>query len=234
MLGLGGTAHATVGGLVPVAHAGGFARTPESIFDNVFLVFLLLGTLVGVVVIAYTLYNAAKYRASDDRSEAAAVDRPRQGELPTGGGGGRKLFLSFGISALIVLSLIVWTYGLLTFVEAQPQGTEIDVVGHRFSWEFVYPDGRSTSTLRVPRGQPIELNVTSADVFHNIGIPAFGVKADAIPGQTTSAWFVPDEVGTYTASCYELCGSGHSFMNAEVVVMEPQQYQAWYENGTGA
>jgi cytochrome c oxidase subunit 2 len=232
MLGVGVSVHAAVGGFL--AHTGGVAQTPETIFDNVFLVFLLLGTLVGVVVIAYTVYNAVKYRDGDGRSDDDAVDRPQQGELPTGAGGGRKLFLSFGLSALIVLSLIVWTYGLLMFVEDEPEGTEIDVIGQRFSWEFVYPNGESTRTLRVPRGEPIQLQVTSSDVFHNIGIPAVGVKADAIPGQTTSVWFVADELGTFSAICYELCGAGHSGMRSDVVVMEPEAYADWYENTTGS
>lgn len=228
------------GVLLSPGHGG--IRTPVSIFDRILFVFLVLGTLVGVVVILYTLYNAVKYR--DDGTEPDAedgVDRPTLGELPTGSGKGRKLFLSFGISAVIVLSLIVWTYSTLLFIEQAPDRTEteleVDVIGHQWSWEFVYPNGESTSTLRVPRGRMVALNVTSADVMHNIGVPELRVKADAIPGQTTDAWFVAEETGQYTAHCYELCGRGHSAMTATVVVMEPDAYRDWYaslneSNGT--
>ena len=45
------------------------SRTPADVFDNLYLVFLVLGTLVGVVVISYTVYNAYKYRASDPDAE---------------------------------------------------------------------------------------------------------------------------------------------------------------------
>ena len=46
------------------------SRTPADVFDNLYLVFLVLGTLVGVVVISYTVYNAYKYRPSASGSLA--------------------------------------------------------------------------------------------------------------------------------------------------------------------
>ena len=222
-----------------VAHAGGVSQTPADLFDNIYTVFLVLGTLVGVVVIGYTLYNAVTYRQRGDGADdakTAEVARPQLGELPRGSGGGRKLFVSFGISAVIVLSLVVWTYSALLYVEdGPPEGEEleIDVIGQRFSWTFVYPNGHRTTQLRVPQDRPVELNVTSSDVFHNIGIPAFNAKTDAIPGQTTTAWFVPDRRGTFEAICYELCGSGHSVMRSDVIVLCPAAYEEWYANTTG-
>jgi cytochrome c oxidase subunit 2 len=212
--------------------------TRAYVFDQIYTVFLVLGTLVGIVVIAYMLQKAYKYRASA-HTEADDDDRPSLGEIPTGGGGGRKLFVSFAFSAIIVISLISWTYLTLLYVDnPDPQGAEdaveVEVVGHQFYWEFVYANGHSESgTLRVPEDTRVELRVTSADVFHNFGVPELRAKADAIPGQTTSTWFVGDETGTYRAVCYELCGSGHSYMNAEVQVMEEDAYRSWYANTSG-
>lgn len=219
--------------LGPPLH-GGDVRAPAAVFESIFEVFLVLGTLVGVVVVAYTLYHAVKYRATDGSDpHADSVARPELGELPTGGVGGRKVFLSLGISAVIVLSLIGWTYVELSYVEDGPdiEGEEdlrITVEGYQFGWTFVYPNGYQSSTLRVPRNRVVRLDVTSRDVFHNFGIPAFRVKADAIPGQTTSAWFTESQTGTYEAQCYELCGSGHSLMTAEVEVVSQDAYREWY------
>ena len=216
---------------------GGSVRAPADVFNSIFEVFLGLGTLVGIVVIAYTMYHALKYResASQDDPYADTIERPSMGELPTGGSGGRKVFYSFGISAIIVVSLIAWTYTTLLYVETTPEGDnidamEIDVEGYRFGWTFRYPNGYESSTLRVPKDRVVELNVTSRDVFHNFGIPELRVKTDAIPGQSTSAWFTAPETGTYEAKCYELCGSGHSVMTAPVQVMPGDEYNAWYAN----
>lgn len=207
------------------------------VFERIYWVFLVLGTLVGVVVIGYILWKAYKYR--DRPGLEDEYERPQLGEVPQGGGGGRKLFLSFSLSAIIVISLIVWTYGTLLYVETAPaQETntlEIDVVGFQFGWEFHYPNGYvATSTagdaLRVPTDRMVTLNITSSDVFHNFGIMELRVKADAIPGQQTDTWFRAEEPAEYTARCYELCGAGHSFMTADVVVMEQSAYQEWYSN----
>ena len=216
--------------------------TRVDVFHRIFVVFLGLGTLVGAVVVGYTLYNAYRYR---DRGEpSGSENRPTLGELPKGSEvkGGRKLFTSFALSTVIVVSLIAWTYGTLLFVEEGPPGEdlEVDVEGYQFGWRFTYTNGHTTDgTLRVPADRPIRLRVTSADVFHNFGIPELRVKTDAIPNQTTTTWFEADEVGTYTARCYELCGAGHSYMQADVVVLSPSEYQSWYagteeQTGEGA
>ena len=216
-----------------------------TIFEQIYWVFLLLGTLVGVVVIGYTLYNAYKYRAG--AAPDVDVERPSLGEIPTGGGGGKKLFLSFAISAVIVISLITWTYFTLLYVEegadieqspevdqqalAQQDAIEIMVIGRQFEWVFVYPNEyRTTGTMRVPTNTRIRLVVTSDDTFHNFGVPEQRVKTDAIPGEETRTWFIAEETGTYRANCYELCGAAHSYMTAEVVAMEPDAYDRWYAN----
>lgn len=217
-----------------VAHTGG-VRGPAEVFNDIYTVFLVLGTLVGVVVIGYTLYNVVKYRAGSSRADEDAVQRPRMGELPESTGGGRKLFVSFFFSAVIVVSLIIWTYSSLLYVEDGPdEAIEVDVVGQQFGWTFTYPNGHQTTELRLPVNQTVRLNVTSIDVMHNIGIPAFNAKADAIPGQTTTTWFTTDQTGTFEAVCYELCGVGHSSMRAPVIVMEQQEFETWYANTTGS
>ncbi|WP_239524260.1 cytochrome c oxidase subunit II [Halogeometricum borinquense] len=206
--------------------------TRAYVFQSIYDVFLILGVLVGVIVIGYMLYNAYKYRAGG--RNAADVDRPVLGEIPTGGGGGKKLFTSFILSMIIVISLISWTYGTLLFVEEGPQPEEtmdVRVEGYQFGWRFVYPNGHTQDgVLRVPQNESVRLVVTSDDVYHNFGIPELRVKTDAIPGQQTDTWFRATETGNYTAQCYELCGSGHSFMTATVVVMEPDEYESWYES----
>ena len=226
-------------GLGVLAQTGLIPRgTRAFVFERIFVVFLVLGTAVGVVVVGYMLYNAYKYRA--DSGRGSDDDRPVLGELPTGSGGGRKLFTSFFLSTVVVVSLISWTYGTLLFVEEGPEAEdtmEVRVEGYQFDWRFVYPNGYESDTLYVPRNESVRLVVTSDDVFHNFGIPALRVKTDAIPGQETETWFRAEETGNYSAQCYELCGSGHSFMTATVVVMEPDEYERWYEgtggNGTG-
>ncbi len=209
-------------------------RTRVDVFENIFLVFLGLGTLVGIVVVAYVLYNAYKYR---DTGEPAGDDEdlPSVGELPTGGKGGKKLFLSFGISAIIVISLVIWTYGMLLYVE-DPGGDdtqeslEVEVTGESFAWYFEYENGiESTSTLRVPAEERIWLEVTSGDVWHAFGISDQRVKADAIPGEYDETWFEAEEPGQSEIECFELCGEYHTSMVGTLEVMEQDEFDQWMD-----
>jgi cytochrome c oxidase subunit 2 len=222
------------GRLLPVGSTAGLPRSPTEQFWEIFLVFVVLGTLVGIVVTAYLLWKVYKYREGSGHGDDADVVRPQLGEIPRGAGGGKKLFLSFGISAVIVLSLIVWTYSALLYVEEPPEEPDfvVEVTGEQFAWQFEYPNGETTfNELRLPADQVVQIDVTASDVFHNFGIPAYAVKADAIPGQTSSRWFTTTRTGTFDAHCYELCGSGHSGMDAEVIVMEQGNFNDWY-NGS--
>lgn len=243
----------------PVAQV---SDTQVDVFDQLYLVFLALGTLVGIVVISYTVYNAYKYRTTDadaqgryDVDESVLngddeydVARPERGEIPTGKGkgGGKKLFMSFGISAVLVLGLIIYSYSLLLYVEDtsanHEDALEVEVEGYQFGWDYEYDSGLTSDdydaselgddidpdALVVPEGQVIQLEVTSRDVFHNYGIPDFRAKTDAIPGDYTNTWFQPEEAGVYEANCYELCGQGHSNMKGDVVVLEPDEFEEWY------
>jgi len=55
---------------------------------------------------------------------------------------------------------------------------------------------------------------------------------DAIPGRYSQLWFEATKTGTYHIFCTEYCGTNHSGMIGSVVVMEPQEYQAWLAGGS--
>ena len=215
--------------------------TRVDVFEQLFLLFLVLGTVVGVVVILYTIYNAYKYRDVEEGEEYdSGAERPELGELPTGGSGGRKLFLSFAISAVIIIVLILWAYTLLVYVEAGPDGNpgedalEVHVEAIAFAWLFEY-EGEvegDRNELVVPEDRTIWVTVEARDVWHTFGISEFRVKADAIPGEVDETWFVADEPGEYedAIECFELCGDGHSGMTADLIVLEEDEWDEWYED----
>ena len=230
--------------VTPFSQLPGDWRSQATVFEDIFLVFLALGTLVGVVVVAYMLYNAYKYR--EGATPEADFDAPTLGELPTGGRGGRKLFLSFAISAVIVIGLVAWTYTALLYVEAgapdHPEietDYEIEITGQQFMWSAEYPNGETSSTLNpndednyiaVPEGAVVELNVTGNNVWHTFGITDLRVKADAIPGQTASTWVGEEEYEEemYKIECFELCGVGHSEMEGTLKVYDHDEWVETY------
>jgi len=74
--------------------------------------------------------------------------------------------------------------------------------------------------VRVKKGVPVVVELTSQDRLHGFSLPAFGVRADAIPGRVTRVRFVPDKAGRYEFFCDVFCGNGHEEMSAVIVVEE--------------
>jgi len=81
----------------------------------------------------------------------------------------------------------------------------------------------------VPVGKTIRVIVTAADVLHNLAMPAFGIKIDAVPGRLNETWFRADREGIFYGQCSELCGVNHAFMPIAIRVVSEEQFNQWAE-----
>jgi len=79
----------------------------------------------------------------------------------------------------------------------------------------------------VPVNKKIRVITTANDVIHAWGVPAFGLKQDAIPGFVRDTWFRSEKVGDFYGQCYELCGKEHAYMPIHVKVVSAQEYSTW-------
>lgn len=85
----------------------------------------------------------------------------------------------------------------------------------------------------VPVGATVKVIVTSADVIHAFGIPAFWVKIDAVPGRLNETWFRAERTGLFFGQCYELCGARHAYMPIAVEVVSQQDFARWVASRGG-
>jgi cytochrome c oxidase subunit 2 len=106
----------------------------------------------------------------------------------------------------------------------------VKVVGQQFAWQFVYPNGKSFGSLRLPLNRHVKLEITSNDVIHSFWVPQMGQKQDAVPGQMNPLVITPDRLGTYPVICTELCGLGHSLMRSQAIVMPAAGFDSWYKS----
>jgi len=83
------------------------------------------------------------------------------------------------------------------------------------------------SSVVVPVGKTVVMQITAADVIHSWTIPAFGVKQDAVPGRLAELWFNAEREGIYFGQCSELCGLSHAYMPITVKVVSEDAYEAW-------
>jgi cytochrome c oxidase subunit 2 len=85
------------------------------------------------------------------------------------------------------------------------------------------------TSVVVPVGRTVVMQVTAGDVIHSWTIPAFGVKQDGIPGRLAQLWFEVDEPGIYFGQCSELCGQAHAYMPITVKAVPQADYDRWLE-----
>ena len=83
--------------------------------------------------------------------------------------------------------------------------------------------------LVVPVDKKVRIITTATDVIHAFGVPALGVKQDAIPGFVRDTWFRAEKVGDYYGQCYELCGKEHAYMPIHVKVLSQADYTTWVD-----
>jgi cytochrome c oxidase subunit 2 len=132
--------------------------------------------------------------------------------------------------------MVVFGWGAVIYFHERtpPRGaTDIYVVGKQWMWKIQHQEGqREINELHVPVDRDIKLIMTSQDVIHSFFIPAFRIKQDVIPGRYTTLWFRATTPGTYHLFCAQFCGTDHSGMIGQVVVMNPADYQTWMSGGT--
>jgi cytochrome c oxidase subunit II len=134
----------------------------------------------------------------------------------------------------ITMIIFIWAAAIYFYETRPPKNSmEVYVVAKQWMWKFEHTGGqREINVLHVPVGRDVRTIMTSQDVIHSFFVPAFRVKADVLPGRYTSVWFRATKVGTYHLFCAEYCGTQHSGMVGEVVVMDPKDYQAWAQSAT--
>ncbi|MGL9725511.1 MAG: cytochrome c oxidase subunit II [Wolbachia sp.] len=160
----------------------------------------------------------------------------------------------FVIPTMVVGILAFKNAKLLKLQEKVPKADIIlKVIGHQWYWSYQYPEHQGVSfdsyikgkddfivgdlklfsvdnNVILPINTNVRLQVTAGDVIHSWGIPAFGVKIDAIPGRLNEAWFNITKPGIYYGQCYELCGQGHGFMPIVVEAVSKEDFNKWIEN----
>lgn len=108
---------------------------------------------------------------------------------------------------------------------------DIDVTVKQWSWVFRYPDQNVTSTeLHLPVDRRIHLAMHSDDVLHGFYVPAFRLKQDIVPNRIIDFEFTPVRIGTYPLRDSLYSGTYFAANQANIVVQSPADYQQWLIN----
>jgi cytochrome c oxidase subunit II len=193
------------------------ASTIAQHVDHLYYFLTAIDLFFTFVIFMCVFYFAIKYRRSKHH-------KARQNE------GNLALEITWtAIPLVLVVIIFLWSSSLY-IRNARPlaASTEIFVIGKQWMWHIQHPEGpREIDELHIPVDQPIKLTMTSEDVIHDFGIPAFRLKQDVVPGRYTSMWFEATKTGRYHFFCDQYCGMGHSQMKGWIIVMPPDEYERW-------
>src|SRR5215469_14427646 len=197
------------------------ASTVAPQVDALYLFLVLITTFFSLLIAILIIYFAVRYRTKPGH-RAEQIHGSTLLEIVW-------TVIPLGISMVIFL----WGAVLYFHIERPPTNAlEIYGVAKQWMWKFQYPEGqREINSLHVPTGTPVKVTLISEDVIHNFFVPAFRVKQDVLPNRYRMVWFTATTPGTYHLFCSQYCGTNHSQMIGDVVVMKPEDYAAWLESG---
>jgi cytochrome c oxidase subunit 2 len=99
-------------------------------------------------------------------------------------------------------------------------------------------DDLTPTNLYLVKDKPVKLVINSKDVIHDVGLPHFRLKMDAVPGIPTTLWFTPKFTTKemkektnnpdfeYELVCDQLCGASHYAMKGSIVVVTQEEFDA--------
>ncbi len=102
-----------------------------------------------------------------------------------------------------------------------------------------YDDVVMEQTVYLIKGRPVRLVIGSRDVIHDVGLPHFRMKMDAVPGIPTTLWFTPKYTTKemremsenpefqYEIACDQMCGNGHYSMKGVIEVVTQEEFDIW-------
>jgi len=95
------------------------------------------------------------------------------------------------------------------------------------------------TALYLIKDKPVKLVINAQDVIHDVGMPHFRMKMDAVPGTPTTIWFTPkytteemkkitgNAAFEYEIACDQMCGNGHYSMKGLIKVVTRDEFILW-------
>jgi len=197
------------------------ASTAAGNVDALYIFLIIVSGMMTLLVFTAIIIFAARYR-----HRRGVLAEQIEGSIP--------LEVTWSIIPLGVF-MVIFVWGAVVYFHSRTpprDSTDVYVIAKQWMWKLQHAEGqREINSLHIPVGRDVRLIMTSQDVIHSFFVPAFRMKQDVLPGRYTTAWFHATKAGTYHLFCAEYCGTQHSGMIGDIVVMEPAQYEAWMSGG---
>ena len=204
-----------------MAEGGNGYANPAASWERLWHEVILDITIIGIIMMIAAVVMLVKYKASSPdqvgtAKELTTVQAITWALIPA------AIFMADDFF-LAANGWTVWN----DYRRVPENAMEVKVTAYQWYFEYEYEDGTVSDTLVMPHDQPVVLRMTSEDVIHNFGLPAFRVKEDVMPGRITYIYLNPIEVKDTFVQCAEYCGQNHSVMATAVRVVPQEEFDDW-------
>jgi len=202
--------------------AGPAARTLAQLGWPVLIFFCATAAVMAALLVWLLLRRTGTFETH------APLDAPGGLAMVVAGG--------FVVPGIAFTAIFVATLGVLSAFPmdpARPPQPSIRVIGRQWWWQVEYLVGdlpqhfHTANELHVPVGQPVDIELVTADVIHSFWVPRLHGKVDLVPGLRNHIRIQADVPGVYAGECAEFCGLQHAKMRFVVVAETPAAYVEW-------
>ncbi|WP_420819362.1 cytochrome c oxidase subunit II [Paraburkholderia flava] len=151
------------------------------------------------------------------------------------GGGLRWVWIGTGVSSVALFAILVYVLVTLESVASPSHRPTLTITVTAYDWwwkiDYANDDNAAHVTtaneIHIPVGEPVDIQLKSADVIHAFWVPRLAGKTQAIPGVVNKQWIEADQPGIYRGQCSQFCGAQHAHMAFEVVAQTRGDFDAW-------
>jgi cytochrome c oxidase subunit 2 len=199
---------------------------------HIVFIFLIVAAVVWIAVVIVLCVSMLRRKRG--------ADQPLALHAPFEQASGRIVSALGVVTLVIVLGLSIVSYaGQRTVFAKDEHALTLKIIGHQWWWEVRYEDPRpdksfvTANEIRIPAGQPVKVELESADVIHSFWVPSLTGKMDLITGQKNELQFTAKNAGIYRGQCAEFCGLQHAHMSLFVIAEPPDRFEAWRDAQLG-
>jgi cytochrome c oxidase subunit 2 len=207
-------------------HADGPAATPT----------LRLGWALAALAVVVALIVSVLLVGAIVRRRPPPTERDAR-HLQAESGGLRWVWIGTGISSVTLFAALAYVLVTLESVASphKEPGLTIAVTAYDWWWKIDYvragssePAVTTANEIHIPVGEPVRIELRSADVIHAFWVPRLAGKTQTIPGVVNEQWIQADRAGVYRGQCSQFCGAQHAHMAFEVIAEPRARFDAWY------